>query len=178
MINFDFQPSFQNDIVRLQPLQETDFELLYAVASDPEIWEQHPNKERYKKEVFQNFFKGAVASKGAFIIFDVATNQPIGSTRFYDLDVEKSEIVIGYTFLAKDHWGSTYNHSIKGLMINHAFQFVDSVIFHIGAENVRSQKAIGKLGALKIGELAVAYYGEAEKLNFVYQITKKMWTSN
>lgn len=178
MINFDFQPSFQNDIVRLQLLQETDFELLYAVASDREIWEQHPNKERYKREVFQNFFNGALLSKGAFVIFDVQTNKPIGSSRFYDLDIEKSEIIIGYTFFAKDHWGSTYNHATKRLMISHAFEFVDNVVFHIGAENIRSQKAISKLGALKIGEVGVAYYGEPEKLNFIYQITKEMWTGH
>jgi RimJ/RimL family protein N-acetyltransferase len=175
---FDFQPSLQDELVRLQPLQETDFDLLYAVASDPEIWEQHPNKERYKREVFQNFFNGAWDSKGAFVIYDAQANQCIGSTRFYDFDKEKSEIVIGYTFLAKDHWGSAYNQATKRLMMNHAFQFVDNVIFHIGAENIRSQKAIVKLGALKIGELNVAYYGEPVKLNFIYQITKKMWMAN
>jgi RimJ/RimL family protein N-acetyltransferase len=174
-IDFDLQPILENEIVKLRPLQVNDFELLFGVASDPAIWEQHPNKERYKRDVFETFFKGAIASKGAFIIFDAQTNQPIGSTRFYDLDIQKSEILIGYTFLAKDHWGSVFNQAAKGLLIDHAFKFVATVTFHIGSENIRSQKAISKLGAVKTGEQEIAYYGEPEKLNFIYQIDKKYW---
>ncbi len=175
MINFDFQAILENEIVKLRPLQTNDFELLYAVASNPEIWEQHPNKERYKREVFMNFFEGAVASKGAFVIYNAQTNQPIGSTRFYDFDIQKSAIFIGYTFLAKDHWGSVFNQAAKKLLINHAFKYVDNVIFHIGSENIRSQMAIIKLGAIKIGQEEIAYYGEPEKLNFIYQINKLSW---
>jgi RimJ/RimL family protein N-acetyltransferase len=174
-MTFDFQPHLKNEIVTLRPLQKEDFELLYAVAADPLIWEQHPNKERYKREVFENFFEGAVKSKGAFVIFDSQTQKAIGSTRFYDLNYEKKEVIIGYTFLAKEYWGSHYNQAAKKLLINHAFQYVDYIIFHIGAQNIRSQKAIGKLGALKIDEISVAYYGEPEKRNFVYQIDKNVW---
>jgi RimJ/RimL family protein N-acetyltransferase len=172
---FDFQPHLKNEIVILKPLQEGDFELLYAVASDPLIWEQHPNKERYKRDVFENFFEGALKSKGAFLILDTETQKVIGSTRFYDLDVEKSEVIIGYTFLGKEYWGGKFNHAAKKLLINHAFQYVNHVVFHIGAQNIRSQMAITKLGAMKVGEIAVAYYGEPEKLNFVYQIDKGIW---
>jgi RimJ/RimL family protein N-acetyltransferase len=174
-IDFDFQPVLENEIVKLRPLQTDDFELLYAVASNPEIWEQHPNKERYKREVFEKFFEGAVASKGAFVIYDAQTNQLIGSTRFYDFDIQKSAIIIGYTFLAKDHWGSVFNQAVKKLLINHAFEYVNNIIFHIGSENIRSQMAIAKLGAVKIGEEEIAYYGEPKKLNFVYQIDKLSW---
>jgi RimJ/RimL family protein N-acetyltransferase len=174
-MNFDFQPTLQNEFVHLRPLTSDDFEILYNVACDPEIWAQHPNKERYKREVFQNFFKGALESKGAFVIYNTQTGQAIGSTRFYDLDTAKSEILIGYTFLAKDHWGSTFNFAAKKLLLTHAFQYVDRVNFHIGATNIRSQRAIEKLGAIKISELEVAYYGEPEKLNFIYQIAKASW---
>jgi RimJ/RimL family protein N-acetyltransferase len=174
-IDFDFQPILENEIVKLRPLQVNDFELLYAVASNPEIWEQHPNRERYKREVFKNFFEGAIVSKGAFVIYDAQTNQPIGSTRFYDFDIQKSTILIGYTFLSKDHWGSVFNQAAKKLLMNHAFEYVDYVIFHIGSENIRSQIAITKLGAIKIGEEEIAYYGEPIKLNFVYQIDKLSW---
>lgn len=172
---FNLQPNLKNDLVEIKPLKETDFDILYSVASDPLIWEQHPNRDRYKKDVFQNFFKGAIESKGAFLIFDINTGEAIGSSRFYDYDKEKSEILIGYTFLAKDHWGEKYNKALKELMLNYAFQFVDNVLFHIGANNIRSQKAIEKLGAIKVGQHDVAYYGEPDKLNFIYKIEKHNW---
>ena len=111
-------------------------------------------------------------SKGAFLVFDNITNKPIGSSRFYEVDTNKNAIVIGYTFLAKDHWGTTYNRALKTLMIDHAFKFVDRIVFHIGANNIRSQKAIEKLGAKKIEEVLMSYCGEAPKLNFIYQIDK------
>ncbi len=173
--SFDLQPQLMNDIVLLKPLGSEDFENLYSVASDPAIWEQHPNKDRYKREVFETFFKGAMQSGGAFLIYDNQTQQPIGSSRFYEVNAEQKSVSIGYTFFAKDHWGSTYNRAAKTLMLNHAFQFVDTVIFHIGATNIRSQKAIEKLGAKKIGEVEMEYYGEPKKLNFIYQIEKKDW---
>lgn len=168
---FISQPKLQNEIVKLIPLKENDFELLYNVAKDPLIWEQHPNKDRWKREVFQNFFEGALQSKGAFLIYDVQTNQLIGSTRFYDYDSIESAVSIGYTFYARSHWGGKFNPAAKRLMIDYAFQFVDKVIFHIGAQNIRSQKSIEKLGAVKIKEEEIAYYGEVPKLNFIYEIT-------
>ncbi|WP_310557191.1 GNAT family N-acetyltransferase [Flavobacterium sp.] len=176
-MNFNLQPTLQNEIVKIRPLQLADFESLYAVASDPEIWEQHPNKERYKKDVFEIFFKGAIESKGAFIIYDATSNKIIGSTRFYDFNAENSEVLIGYTFLAKAYWGSVFNQATKKLLMEYAFQYVDAILFHIGANNIRSQKAIAKLGAIKIDEILVAYYGEPEKLNFIYQIKKESWVN-
>jgi RimJ/RimL family protein N-acetyltransferase len=172
-MDFQIQPVLQNEFVKLVPLKETDFETLYKVASDPLIWEQHPNKNRWQREVFQNFFKGAMESKGAFLIYDVKTNEPIGSSRFYDWDTEKSNVAIGYTFYARSHWGGKYNPSAKSLMMEHAFKYVDNVIFHIGANNIRSQKAIERLGAVKIAEEEINYFGEDCNLNFVYRIRKE-----
>lgn len=172
MSNFDLQPTLQNEFVKLVPLKETDFEILYKAASDPLIWEQHPNKNRWQREVFQNYFKGAMESKGAFLIYDAKTNEVIGSSRFYDHDPEKSEISIGYTFYIRSHWGGKYNPSAKQLMIHHAFQYVNNVIFHIGANNIRSQKAIERLGAVKIDEQEINYFGEDCNLNFIYRIRK------
>ncbi|HWY12743.1 MAG TPA: GNAT family N-acetyltransferase [Bacteroidia bacterium] len=171
-MDFVLQPTLQNEFVKLVPLKEADFEILYKAASDPLIWEQHPNKKRWQREVFQNFFKGAIESKGAFIIYDAKTNEVIGSSRFYDWSEEKSNISIGYTFYVRSHWGGKYNPSAKHLMMEHAFKYVDSVIFHIGADNIRSQKAIERLGAKKIAEEEMAYYGEDTKLNFIYEINK------
>jgi RimJ/RimL family protein N-acetyltransferase len=172
---FILQPILQNETVILQPLKECDFEALYKVASDPLVWEQHPNKNRYQREVFENFFKGAMESGGAFLAKDAKTGEVIGSSRFYDYHEEKNEILIGYTFLGRKFWGGTYNPAMKQLMLAHAFQFVDAVLFHIGAQNIRSQTAIEKLGAKKTGEEPVAYYGEQNNLNCIYWIEKKDW---
>jgi RimJ/RimL family protein N-acetyltransferase len=171
----NLQPFLENDTIQLIPLQASDFEALYQVAADPLIWEQHPNKNRYQKAVFQNFFDGALLSKGAFIIKDKETNAIIGSTRFYDWNPEEKSVLIGYTFYGRNYWGSKYNPMIKKMMLDYAFQFVDHVYFHVGAENIRSQIAMERLGAIKVREINVAYHGETEKLNFEYFISKSYW---
>ena len=168
----NLQPILENEIVQLVPLQESDFEILYQVASDPLIWEQHPNKDRYKRAVFQNFFDGAMQSKGAFKIVNKASGETIGSSRFYDYDEAYKSVLIGYTFYGRAYWGSLYNPAVKKLMLEYAFQFVNTIYFHVGAENIRSQKAIERLGAKKVREINVAYHGEPEKLNFEYCIEK------
>jgi len=171
---FELQPNhLQNEFIKLRPLQETDFEELYLVASDPLVWEQHPNKMRYQKAIFKNYFEGALLSKGAFLILDSKTNEVVGSSRFYDFDANEKSILIGYTFLGRKFWGNGYNKVLKDLMLNYAFQYVNKVYFHIGAYNYRSQKAIQKIGAVKIAEFEVAYYGEDSKLNFSYLIQKR-----
>jgi len=174
-MNFDLQPTLENDLIKVVPLKEEDFEALFTVASDPLIWEQHPNKDRYKREVFENFFKGAIESKGAFIVYEKETNKIVGSSRYYELDEAASSVAVGYTFIGRDFWGQGHNKALKTLMLDYAFQFVDQVILHIGATNFRSQKASEKLGAVKINEIEVAYYGEPVKWNFVYQIDKAKW---
>ncbi len=177
-MNFNIQPThLQNQHVKLVPLQETDFEELYSVASDELIWEQHPNKLRYQKEIFKNYFQGAIESKGAFFIREATTNEPIGSTRFYDFDEAANSVLIGYTFISRKFWGNGYNSALKKLMLDYAFQYVDKVLFHIGAFNYRSQKAIEKIGAIKIDEFEVEYYGEDSKLNYIYQINKSDFNS-
>ena len=175
-MNINWQPAhLQNDFVKLCPLHSGDFEELYLVASDPLIWEQHPNKNRYQREAFLMYFEGAVKSGSAFIVYDNKTNEMIGSSRFYEYDSDKKTVAIGYTFLARDHWGTTYNNALKSLMLNYAFNFAEHVIFHIGASNIRSQKAIEKLGAKKTGEVEMEYYGEEKKLNYIYQVDKDAW---
>ena len=178
-MNFDLQPTdLKNELVTLIPLAQSDFEKLYSVASDPLIWEQHPNKNRYQKEAFQTYFKGAIESGGAFIVTDSKTAETIGSSRFTGYDPFKKSVEIGYTFLARDHWGTVYNHALKSIMLDHAFKFVDAVIFHIGANNIRSQKAIEKLGAKKTGEIEMKYYGEQNVLNYTYEIDKDNWAKS
>lgn len=170
----NLQPVLRNETVELIPLKETDFDALYVVASDPLIWEQHPNPDRYKEDVFRNYFKGAMESGGAFLTKDVRTGEVIGCTRFYDYMPEKSEIKIGYTFISRDYWGKKINPQVKKLLLYYAFQYVDHVIFHVGASNIRSQKAMERIGAKKIGEEEVTYYGEKPMVNFVYEMCRKL----
>lgn len=169
----NWQPLLEDEMILGRPLTEDDFEDLYSVASDPEVWEKHPNKNRYQRNVFNTFFEGALQSGGAYIVYDKSTGKPIGGTRFYDYNDETKSVLIGYTFYAKQYWGKGMNQRMKKLMLDYAFQFVDTVILHIGATNYPSQKSIEKMGARKVGEQEVTYFGEEPKLNFVYEIAKE-----
>jgi RimJ/RimL family protein N-acetyltransferase len=174
-MEINIQPILETETALLYPLQHKDFDELFATASDPKIWEQHPNKNRWRKEVFEIFFEGAIESRGAFKIIDKASNTIIGCTRFYDYQPEKSTILIGYTFYNKNSWGKGINSAVKKSMLEYIFQFVSTVVFHVGSTNLRSQIAMNRLNIKKVDEEEVAYFGEPSKLNFVYKITKDDW---
>jgi len=150
-VPFDHQPVLKGDLVELRPLRPEDNDALYAVASDPLIWDQHPDKSRHSKDGFQKFFREAMASGGALIAMDARTQQVIGTSRFHGYDEEKSEVEIGWTFLARSHWGGMVNGEMKELMLGHAFRFVERVVFLIGPQNLRSQRAVEKIGAVRLG---------------------------
>lgn len=177
MSAFSLQSILETATIQLLPLQAADFENLYAVAADPRIWEQHPNKDRWQRPAFTTFFEGAMQSKGAFKIVDKATGTTLGSTRLYDYNPQDKSIFIGYTFYGTASWGKGINLAVKTLLLDYVFQFVETVRFHIGADNVRSQIAIQRLGATKVAEQEVTYYGEQPKLNFVYEVTKPAWVT-
>jgi RimJ/RimL family protein N-acetyltransferase len=164
---FDLQPILKGGLLELRPLRAEDYQDLYAVAADPLIWEQHPSRDRYKEEVFKMFFREALESGGALIALDAKDGRVIGSSRFYGYDQEKSEIEIGWTFLARSHWGGIYNREMKQLMLRHAFRFVNSVVFLVGPHNLRSQRAVEKIGGVRAGSRVNASGQES----FVYQIT-------
>jgi RimJ/RimL family protein N-acetyltransferase len=166
-MSFDLQPTLKGEFLELRPLRPQDFHELYAVASDPLIWEQHPSSDRYKEEVFKEFFREALESGGALIATDCKDGRVIGSSRFYKYDKEKSEIEIGWTFLARSHWGGAYNKEMKQLMLRHAFKCVNSVIFIIGPQNVRSQRAIEKIGGVRVGSRP----DSSGRDSFAYQFT-------
>jgi N-acetyltransferase len=150
-VPFDRQPSLVGDLLDLRPLRASDWEALFRVASDPLIWEQHPDSDRYQEDVFRRFFDDAMASGGALVAFDRATGQMIGSSRYHGYDPEKSVVEIGWTFLARKYWGGRYNGEMKRLMLEHAFRSVERVLFIIGPENRRSQRAVEKIGAVRSG---------------------------
>jgi RimJ/RimL family protein N-acetyltransferase len=165
---FNLQPNLKGKLLSLRPLRPEDFQELYAVASDPLIWEQHPNSDRHELEVFKEFFQGAIDSGGALIATDLQDGRVIGSSRFHGYYPEKSEIEIGFTFLARSHWGGIYNGEMKQLMMQHAFQFVENVIFVIGPQNFRSRKAVEKIGGVLVGTKLDANGRE----RVVYRITR------
>jgi RimJ/RimL family protein N-acetyltransferase len=169
-MSFDLQPNLKGELLELRPLRPEDFQDLFAVASDPLIWEQHPAKDRYQEEVFRVFFREALQSGGALIAIDSKDGRVIGSSRFHGYDKEKSEIEIGWTFLARSHWGGNFNREMKQLMLRHAFSFVDSVIFRIGPQNLRSQKAVEKIGGVRVGSSTDGSGRES----FVYRINASM----
>jgi len=166
-MSFDLQPVLKGEILELRPLRPGEFNDLYSVASDPLIWEQHPIKDRYKEEVFREFFREALESGGALVAIDSNDGQVIGSSRFHAYNAEKSEIEIGWTFLARSHWGGIYHGEMKRLMLRHAFRFVNRVIFLVGPQNVRSQRALEKIGGVRVGSRPD---GSARD-SLVYQIT-------
>jgi RimJ/RimL family protein N-acetyltransferase len=174
-VAFNLQPRLEDALVHLRPLQAEDFPALYAVASDPLIWEQHPNRDRYRHEVFSTFFQGAMQSGGAFMVSDARSGAVIGSTRYYELDETAGTVAIGYTFLARSHWGGGSNRSMKTLMLDHAFGPLQRVLFHVGEHNRRSRIAMERLGGVHIGSAPVAYYGETANINVIYAIDRDAW---
>jgi RimJ/RimL family protein N-acetyltransferase len=165
---FDLQPTLESELVRLRPLRIEDFDDLYAVASDPLIWEQHPVRNRYQEEAFKLFFRESLESGGALIAIDSANDGVIGASRFHGYKKDESEIEIGWTFLARAYWGGLYNKEIKRLMLQHAFRFVDTVVFLIGPANLRSQRSIEKLGGVRIGSAPDA----GGRNTFIYEISR------
>jgi len=164
---FDLQPILKGKLLELRPLRPGDFPDLYAVASDPLIWEQHPAKDRCQEAVFQQFFQKALDSGGAFLAIDRKDGRVIGTSRFHDYDAGRNQIEVGFTFLARSHWGGTYNREMKELMLRHAFKYVERVVFLIDPNNFRSQRAVEKIGGVRAGSTQNAEGRDS----FVYEIT-------
>ena len=166
-MTIDLQPTLRGALVHLRPLRADDWTALFAVASDPLIWEQHPASTRYTEPVFREFFRVAMESQSALIALDAQDGRVIGSSRYNAYNEARRDIEIGWSFLARSHWGGRYNGDMKQLMLHHAFQFVDSVLFVIGAQNIRSQKAVERIGAVLDGTRT-----DGELKSVVYRLVK------
>ena len=171
-MNIDRQPILKHELVTIMPLRDDDAEALYQVAKDPLLWAQHTAKDRYTRPVFDNFFEQAISSGGALKILDTKTNELIGSSRFQTLDGHTDKIEIGWTFLARKYWGGTYNAAIKTLMIQHAFQYVPYVLLFIAKENLRSQAAARKIGALPLEDPTAWHIHKKVGTHFVFVIKR------
>lgn len=166
--------NLESKLLKLIPINEFDFEELYQVASDPLIWEQHPQRDRYKREVFREFFDGALVSNTSYKIWHQLDQKVIGSTRFYDWNEEDKSCAIGYTFLDRAYWGGETNALLKKMMLDEVFRKVEKVYFHIGMYNIRSQKAVLKLGAVFQDVVMFDHYGK-KVAHHLYVIEKHNW---
>lgn len=170
---FDLQPTLRGDFLELRPLRADDFEPLFRVASDPLIWEQHPERTRYQETTFRGFFADAMKSGGALVALDRATGEMIGSSRYFGYDAERRVVEIGWTFLARAYWGGRYNGEMKRLMLEHAFPWVSRVLFIIGPENRRSQRAVEKIGGVRAGTTTDSHGRE----RLVYELTPELYAT-
>ena len=174
-MEFDLQPTLRGKLIEVRPLRPDDFEALFAAASDPLIWEQHPDSDRYQKEVFEKFFETAMESKGAFAVVDRKSGRIIGSSRYWNFNPAESEIEIGWTFLERAFWGGDYNGELKTLMLEHAFRFVDRVLLIVGEDNLRSQKAVQKIGGRFLKKLDRPGRDGVVRRNVMFGITRSQF---
>jgi len=175
---FELQPHLVGELLEVRPLKPEDSESLFAVASDPLIWEQHPASDRYQKDVFREFFRVALESGGALVVIDRKTGEIIGSSRYFGFEPARKEIEIGWTLLARSHWGGKYNSELKRLMLDHAFKFVETVILIIGTTNFRSQRAAEKIGGIVTGRRTKTDLQGRPVENMVYQIKENSHSHN
>ena len=167
----ELQPVLEGPRLRLRPLKAADFDALYAAASDPLIWEQHPAPNRHERRVFEEFFDRALRSRGALAVIDKATKKIVGTSRYYDLEGRDS-VCIGFTFLTRAYWGGAYNRELKFMMLDHAFGAVRRTLFHVGPNNLRSRRALEKIGAKLVGRLERTKPDGSPDPTVVYEIKR------
>ena len=173
--SINLQPDLENERVRLTPLSRQHFDALYSIASDPALWVQHQHKNRYEPDQFKNFFQDAIDSGRALVVISQSDDQIIGSSRYEPCHERSLSIEIGWSFLSRNYWGGQYNRAVKTLMIDHAFQYYDEIIFQIDQNNLRSQQATLKLGAvLKTSFLPGEVCPKTES-NLVFSLRKDRW---
>jgi RimJ/RimL family protein N-acetyltransferase len=169
----DRQPVLEGERLLLRPLRSDDWEALYAVACDRELWALHPSHDRWQEPVFRAFFEDALARGGALAIIDRGTGEVIGSSRFQDHDpADGGQVEIGWSFLARAYWGRGYNAEFKRLMLEHAFRSVAQVIFRVGADNAISRKAMINIGGRLTGETFVADRAGRPMEHVIYAISR------
>jgi RimJ/RimL family protein N-acetyltransferase len=173
----DLQPTLTGPHVIVRPIRSSDWDGMFAAASDPEIWALHPVRDRYTELVFRAFFDSALASGSAFSIVDRKSDRIIGSSRYHDHESEAREIEIGWTFLARPWWGGNTNREVKDLMLGHAFNFVDTVVFWVGETNWRSQRAMEKIGAIRRAAPGIRTLDGKAYSHVVFEIRKSAFNA-
>lgn len=176
-MSFDFQPTLEGATLRMRPAVEADWDALYAVASDPEIWSLHPAHDRWQEPVFRAYFDEGLASGGQLVAELRETGQIIGASRYSTQFAEPGEIEIGWTFLARCHWGGATNFEMKRLMIAHALTAFDTVIFRVGETNWRSRRALEKIGGVLLERIQIAQLPAGPVRHVIYAIDRENFAS-
>jgi N-acetyltransferase len=164
----DLQPTLRGPKITLRPLAAHDFPQIFDAASDPVVWAQHPDPDRGTREGFPPYFDGALESKGCLVAIEA--ERLIGWSRFSNY-VPARSVAIGYTFLARSHWGGAANAEMKRLMLRHAFTDVEEVLFTVAERNLRSRRAVEKLGA----EIAGTDAPRWGQIHVIYRLTPQLW---
>ncbi len=144
----ELQPTLSGPTVTLRPIRREDYAALYEAASDPQLWALHPAQDRWREPDFRAYFDTWLMRGGGLAIREAATERVIGASCYSLEDRLPGEVEIGWTFLARDHWGGTSNREVKRLMIGHALQFTERVVFRVAETNFRSRAALEKIGAV------------------------------
>lgn len=173
----DRQPVLEGERLLLRPLRPDDWAALYGVAANPQVWELHPANDRWQEAIFRSFFDDALAQGGALAVIDKVSGALIGSSRFQSHRPEESEVEIGWTFLATSHWGGATNREMKRLMLTHALQFVETVVFRVGETNLRSRGAMEKIGGRLTDRREVIEVTSGSAVHVVYKITRESFAS-
>jgi len=167
----DLQPTLAGTHITLRPLAAQDFDELFAAASDPLIWALHPDPWRATRVGFPPYFADALESKGCLVALDAARGSLVGWSRYTQYKPGAS-LSIGYTFLARSHWGGSTNAEMKRLMLQYAFTDVPEVLFMIAERNVRSRRAVEKLGAELARAEDTPRWGQ---IHVIYRLTPRLW---
>jgi N-acetyltransferase len=171
-MTFDLQPTLTGPRLLLRPLRQDDRESLYGVASDPLIWALHPAHDRYERPVFDQLFDESLESGGALLAIDRGSGATLGSSRYSFAFTEEGEVEIGWTFLARACWGGAVNGEMKRLMLTHAFRHVERVMFRVGEGNLRSRRALEKIGARLTERTQRANVSGREVVHVIYTIDR------
>lgn len=182
-MSIDVSPTLENEFVLLSPLTLKNYQELIPVASQEKLVQYSPS-DIYTPETLQNYVTIALEQKERmisipFIIFDKTRQQYAGSTRYMNIHWKNKVLEIGSTWIGKEFQGSGLNTQMKHLMIDYAFDIMDfeKVEFRIDERNIRSRKAVEKLGGILEGILRRnVYLLDGFKRNTCcYGILKEEW---
>lgn len=161
-MKFNFQENYilENEFVRLEPIKNSDFELLLNYSErEPEIWEFNSGvangRENLEKYISNAISQRKLEREYAFIVFDKTTKKHVGSTRFYGIFIENKTIEIGYTWCGKEFQGTGVNKNCKYLLLKFAFEILEMerVGFAVNTKNNRSLNAMKSIGCVEEGVL-------------------------
>tara|TARA_B100000678_G_scaffold283571_1_gene283874 strand:+ start:1256 stop:1825 length:570 start_codon:yes stop_codon:yes gene_type:complete len=173
--DFDPQPTLSGRAIRLRPLAAGDWADLFACASDPLVWEQHPIHERYREEVFRPLFDGKLAEGWTLAVERLEDARVVGMSSYSNLRDDafgSGAVEIGSTVLGRACWGGAINAEMKRLMLAHALRFVGTVEFLIAEDNMRSRKAMAKIGGRLTDRIVETEVSGRVIPHMVYEITR------